>query len=77
MSVRPIHSGLAWAIRLLLGLAALAACAWWVHGAPVDKGAVLILITHNHGIDESDLLTIPFLAIVGWLLWPRRRSVRD
>ena len=65
----------AWALRIVVVAGALRLSAWWVLDAHVRKGGVFLFITPQHGIDWSDLLTIPFLLLVGWAVWPRRRGL--
>src|SRR4051812_33383520 len=55
------NSGPHWAWRVLVLVVSLGVSAWWVLFADVDKGRILYMFSPNHGIDESDLLTIPFL----------------
>ena len=62
--------------RILVAVAVLLACVLWVLAPQVPKGVVLYKFTPDHGIDSSDLVTIPFLALVAWLLWPGYRRAR-
>ena len=57
---------------MLIVVLAFCICAVWVFTAPVPKGAVLVVFVPDHGIDESDLAIIPFLAVIAWFLWSRR-----
>jgi hypothetical protein len=53
---------------------ALAVSAGRVLFADIDNGPILYTFSANHGIDGSDLLTIPFLLLVGGFVWPRRSA---
>jgi hypothetical protein len=58
--------------RWAAGLLAIVAIAWVVWNGPID-GAVLVALTPNHGITESDLLALAALVVAGWTVIRLRR----
>jgi hypothetical protein len=53
--------------RRLLALALVALAVVLVVTEPFPKGAVLLPLTHSHGVDAGDLPAIALVLLAGWL----------
>lgn len=61
-------------LRGAVAVVLVALAAWWPFQEIVPRGPILVTIAKDRGIDLTDLLALPLLAVAVWLVVPRRSA---